>query len=79
MATDDIRIVGGHPHWPRRFEEERARLEAVIAPEERLAIEHFGSTAIPGLAAKPIIDILVAVPDLEAARTVFPPRLARLG
>ncbi|MCA1749067.1 MAG: GrpB family protein [Parasphingopyxis sp.] len=79
MPTDDVTIVEPDSRWPRRFEEERARLETAIAPEERLAIEHFGSTAVPGLAAKPIIDILLAVPDLDAARAAFPGRLAPLG
>ena len=46
--------------WPRRFDEEAARLRPVFA-ESLLEIHHVGSTAVPGLAAKPEIDVLVVV------------------
>lgn len=55
-----------NPEWPRLFEEERARLQESIG-EWALAIEHVGSTAIPGIAAKPIIDIGVALRRFEDA------------
>lgn len=55
------------PAWPLRFEAERAVLMAALDPLV-LGIEHVGSTAVPGLPAKPIIDLLVAVTDLEQAR-----------
>ena len=50
--------------WPARFEAERQRLSAAIGADA-VAIEHIGSTAVPGLAAKPIIDILVTVDAVE--------------
>jgi GrpB-like predicted nucleotidyltransferase (UPF0157 family) len=57
-------VVDYDPAWPRRFARQRAAIQAVdngwIA-----AIEHFGSTSVPGLAAKPIIDIAVAVPSVD--------------
>lgn len=58
-------VVDSDPTWPERYETERARLVAALGPVVR-RIEHIGSTAVPGLAAKPIIDILVEVDDPDA-------------
>ena len=63
--TDRVTVVPYDPAWPRRFDEERRALAAVFAGSEAL-IEHVGSTAVPGLGAKPIIDIMVGVPVLVA-------------
>ena len=68
---DDVELVEADPNWPRLFEDEKADLLDVLRGEDILAIEHFGSTAIPGLIAKPIIDILIAVPSVDVARTRF--------
>jgi GrpB-like predicted nucleotidyltransferase (UPF0157 family) len=56
------------PQWPAMFEAERAALSAVLGPWLAGPIEHIGSTAVPGLPAKPVIDIMVAVEDLAASR-----------
>ena len=56
------------PIWPARFASERQRLAEVLEPWMAGPIEHVGSTAIPGLRAKPIIDIMVAVRTLEESR-----------
>lgn len=58
------RLVDYDPEWPAAFEEERARIEAVLG-DVVLAIEHYGSTAVAGLRAKPILDILLGVAPLE--------------
>ncbi len=50
------------PTWPRWFETERAKIVAALA-ERALAVDHIGSTSVPGLAAKPIIDICLTVAD----------------
>jgi GrpB-like predicted nucleotidyltransferase (UPF0157 family) len=50
------------PEWPRLFEREADRIRGVLG-EKALRVEHVGSTSVPGLVAKPIIDILLAVPD----------------
>jgi GrpB-like predicted nucleotidyltransferase (UPF0157 family) len=63
--------------WPRLFEQERERLEAAIG-RWAVAIEHVGSTAIPGMAAKPIIDIGVALRAFEDALYSITP-LVELG
>jgi GrpB-like predicted nucleotidyltransferase (UPF0157 family) len=59
-----IEIVDYDPSWPERFERERELIGAALGPRA-IAIEHVGSTAVPGLAAKPIVDLLVTVHDAE--------------
>src|SRR5437773_12390396 len=61
-----IVIANYNPRWPVMFEEERARLLAAVN-DWVCGIEHIGSTAVPGLAAKPVIDILVGVRALADA------------
>ena len=65
------------PAWPEQFARERERIWQAVGPH-LLAIEHIGSTAVPGLAAKPVIDILAAIRSLEEAPTCIAP-LAALG
>jgi GrpB-like predicted nucleotidyltransferase (UPF0157 family) len=57
---DAVEVVGYDPGWVERFQSERTRLLRVLAPEA-VAIEHFGSSAVPGLAAKPVLGILAGV------------------
>ncbi len=59
-----IVIADPDPAWPRRFEVERDRIAAALGDRAE-RIEHIGSTAVPGLAAKPIVDVLVAVVRLD--------------
>ncbi|HET6156839.1 MAG TPA: GrpB family protein [Dongiaceae bacterium] len=68
---DEVEIVDYDPRWPALFAEEAARLRAVLDGSLIVGLEHFGSTAIPGMAAKPVIDILIAVRSLAAARETF--------
>ena len=75
--NEPVRLTPYDPAWPDAFERERAALEAAIGPWAVGGIHHVGSTAVPGLAAKPIVDILVGVEDLETSRECFEP-LARL-
>lgn len=66
-----VEVVGYRPSWPATFEEWRTRLATAMgATAER--IEHVGSTAVPGLAAKPIIDIQVSVPDVDDEGSYVP-------
>jgi GrpB-like predicted nucleotidyltransferase (UPF0157 family) len=58
-----IEISAYQPVWPQRFGKEAAQLQAGLGPVA-LRIEHVGSTAVPGLAAKPVIDIQVSVASL---------------
>jgi GrpB-like predicted nucleotidyltransferase (UPF0157 family) len=64
------------PRWPGCFEEERARLRAGLPC--LIDVQHIGSTAVPGLVAKPIIDLLAGVASMDLARTLIEPVL-RLG
>jgi GrpB-like predicted nucleotidyltransferase (UPF0157 family) len=57
-----IEVRDYDPGWVRLFESERDRLTAALA-ELAVAVEHIGSTSVPGLAAKPIVDIAVVLPD----------------
>jgi GrpB-like predicted nucleotidyltransferase (UPF0157 family) len=59
-----ITVVAYDPCWPERFESELRRLRQALGRRAG-RIEHIGSTAVPGLAAKPIIDVLVEMDDLE--------------
>ncbi len=72
-----IVIVDYSPAWPERFETERRRIQTALGPVAR-AIEHIGSTAVPGLAAKPVVDILLTVDDPEDEPAYVPP-LERAG
>lgn len=76
-SDEPIRLSTYDPAWPERFEEERATLAEAIGEWIVGGIHHVGGTAVPGLEAKPIIDILAGVRDLEASRECFEP-LARL-
>lgn len=60
----DILLVPYDSSWPALYETQRVRLQAVLGSTAR-RIEHIGSTAVPGLVAKPIIDVLVVVGDVE--------------
>jgi GrpB-like predicted nucleotidyltransferase (UPF0157 family) len=75
---DEIEVVSYDASWPTMFAEEAVRLRAVLDPNLISGLEHFGSTAVAGLAAKPIIDILIAVPSLAEARRTFIEPLRRL-
>lgn len=64
-----------HPYdseWPALYEDEKARIAAAIGGHI-VAIEHIGSTSVPGLGAKPVIDIMVAVQSLEDAGACIEP------
>ncbi len=72
-----IEVVPYDPRWPALFAEASREINAAIG-EYIYSIEHIGSTAVPGLSAKPVIDILVGVRSLADAPLFLPP-LAPLG
>ena len=61
-----INVVPYRTEWPTLFQTEKKLLEDIISPENLVTILHIGSTSVPGLFAKPIIDILIIVKDIEA-------------
>lgn len=65
--TERVIVVPYDPDWPGRFDRERAILGAVFAGSEA-TIEHVGSTAVPGLGAKPVIDVMVGLSKLAEAK-----------
>ena len=75
--TRGYAIVEHDPAWADRFEEEAARLRASLGDQVR-RIDHVGSTSVPGLAAKPTIDIQVSLTSLEP-REAYVPALRALG
>jgi GrpB-like predicted nucleotidyltransferase (UPF0157 family) len=75
--SEPVLLTPYDPAWPGAFERERVALEAAIGPWVVGGIHHVGSTAVPGLEAKPIVDVLAGVEDLESSRACFEP-LARL-
>jgi GrpB-like predicted nucleotidyltransferase (UPF0157 family) len=76
---EDVHIAPYDPQWPELFRQECAHLRACLPVEMLGRMAHFGSTAVPGLAAKPIVDLLVEVTDLEVARVRIVPVLESLG
>jgi GrpB-like predicted nucleotidyltransferase (UPF0157 family) len=78
VAPVGVSIVPYSDSWPSLFQQEAVRLHAALEPWLIGSVEHIGSTAVPGLAAKPILDMLGPVADLERARAAIPV-LADLG
>jgi GrpB-like predicted nucleotidyltransferase (UPF0157 family) len=72
-----IHLADYDPTWPALFERDAQRIRATLG-ERAVLIEHTGSTSVPGLAAKPIIDIVLAVPD-SADESAYVPALEAAG
>ena len=74
LEVRDIVVVSYRPEWPETFRLHAERISAALG-EAALRIEHIGSTAVPGLAAKPIVDMLVVVENSADERTYLQPML----
>ncbi|WP_432943691.1 GrpB family protein [Kribbella sp. CA-253562] len=72
MRLDPITITEYDAHWPALFEEQRRPVESALAPWLTHPVEHIGSTAVPGLPAKPIIDMAAIVTSYESVAEAFP-------
>ena len=71
LLSERVKIVEYDPCWPGLFASEAVRIQAACAG--RLSgVEHVGSTAVQGLAAKPILDVMLGVPDFADARACVP-------
>jgi GrpB-like predicted nucleotidyltransferase (UPF0157 family) len=68
-VDEPIEVVSYDPAWPRLFAEEAQRVRSGVATEI-LAIEHFGSTSVPGMAGKPVVDLLIGARDIEGAHRI---------
>ncbi|WP_405374828.1 MULTISPECIES: GrpB family protein [unclassified Microbacterium] len=84
--VDSLELVGGpealtvslHAYderWPELYRAHEARIRRALGTAA-VEVHHIGSTSVPGLAAKPIVDIVVAVPDITAEEDYLPPLLA---
>jgi GrpB-like predicted nucleotidyltransferase (UPF0157 family) len=72
-----VELVDYDPMWPELYRREEQRIRTALA-EHAVLVEHAGSTAVPGLAAKPIVDIVLAVPD-STDEDAYVPALERAG
>src|SRR5262249_22700421 len=75
--NSEITLVDYDPGWPGLFAREAERIHAILG-DTPLQIDHAGSTSVPGWPAKPIIDILLVVPD-SAAESSYVPALEAAG
>lgn len=67
MPDQLVEIVEYDPAWPDMFADQQSRVRAVLGPWLASPVEHIGSTSVPGLPAKPVIDMLALVRSLQAA------------
>ena len=72
MADQSIELTAYDPTWPVRFAEQQTRLAALLRPWLAGEIEHVGSTSVPGLRSKPIVDILAPVQSFAASGATIP-------
>ncbi|ESA34314.1 glutamate-rich protein [Leptolyngbya sp. Heron Island J] len=68
MASAPVELSAYHSEWPIKFEAEKTRLITNIGQWLWGSVEHVGSTAVPGLLAKPVIDIMFGVQSLQDSR-----------
>jgi len=66
---EEVRLQPYDPLWPSRFATERQRLASLL-PDAFVEIEHIGSTAVPGMPAKPVIDLLAGVESMAVAKSI---------
>ena len=78
-TREHVEIVPYDPSWPQAFAREREHLSACLPPGSVGRFEHFGSTAVPGLAAKPVVDMLVEVRSLKEVCEIIAPILEAQG
>jgi len=72
MPDQPVAILGYDPGWPDRFAGQRPLVEELLEPWLAGPVEHIGSTAVPGLRAKPVIDMLAPVGSLASAQAAVP-------
>jgi GrpB-like predicted nucleotidyltransferase (UPF0157 family) len=72
MADQRVELADPSPAWADRFAEQRVAVEELLTPWLAGSVEHIGSTSVPGLRAKPVIDMLAPVGSLARARAAVP-------
>jgi putative glutamine amidotransferase len=76
IGMDELTVVDADPTWPARFEAEAARLRTSLPADLDARIDHVGSTSVPGLAAKPVIDVQLSVRQITPVNTYAEPLIA---
>jgi len=71
VLSSKVEVVDYDPHWPSLYESERARISSVLT-DAAISLHHVGSTSVPGLAAKPVIDIDLIVANSANEATYLP-------
>jgi GrpB-like predicted nucleotidyltransferase (UPF0157 family) len=79
VVKEEVEIVPYDPHWPKAFDDERLHLRSCLPAGLIRRIVHYGSTSVPGLSAKPIVDMLVEVTSLDETRKRIAPILEAQG
>ncbi len=79
VVKEHVEIRPYDPAWPALFEDEKDHLLTCLPEGLILRVEHFGSTSVPGLPAKPVVDMLIEVKNLEEIRAQVPPVLEAQG
>jgi GrpB-like predicted nucleotidyltransferase (UPF0157 family) len=79
LVVEEVEIRPYDPGWVRLFEQESVHLRSCLPADLIRRIEHFGSTAVPGMAAKPIVDMLIEVTDLKRTKHEIVPLLEAQG
>ncbi|WP_236791279.1 GrpB family protein [Amycolatopsis sp. GM8] len=77
VLNSTVTLAEYDPEWPRLYEREAARIRSILG-DRVVLLEHIGSTSVPGLCAKPIIDVLLVVPD-SSDEPVYVPALEAAG
>jgi GrpB-like predicted nucleotidyltransferase (UPF0157 family) len=72
---DGVELADPDPAWAEHGRQAAAEVQALLGPRLARRVEHYGSTAVPGLAAKPVIDLLVEIPPFRRAKPVAVARL----
>ncbi len=73
LPSHAVKLTPYNPHWPQLFTEEKQRVEAALAPLS-VHVEHIGSTSVPGIEAKPVIDLMLGIhwpEDIDAAESAL--------
>src|SRR4051794_23059436 len=71
----EFRLIVVGAEWGVRFVEERSRIAEALS-DSALDIQHIGSTAVPGISAKPVLDIAIAIHDFESGHALVPALVA---
>lgn len=78
LERDQIFLAEYKPSWPLQAEQEIEKIKSLLPYSWCNNIQHMGSTAIPGMCAKPVIDLIMTVMDFDEARKCLPPLLEKL-